>query len=143
MIGSQAPQGPLLSDSRQANQFYWSCKATPGAPARSCTHGHSWTRCLTLSDPIMQVAASHHQSCCESPSECPDPWCFFLAFIDTGASDTVVSHSGVRKLELMDRLHHRLSQLEAARTPMGILKELPTGECNLRLAVDYMCTHAW
>lgn len=55
----------------------------------------------------------------------------------------MVSHSGVRKLELMDRLHHTMLQLEAARTPMGILKELPMGECNLRLAVDYMCTHAW
>ena len=70
----------------------------------------------------------------------------FEAIIDTGASDTVVSHSVVRKLGLMDKLEHSdvtfVSANGRTETPMGILKELPIGVGNLRLPIDAMVTAA-
>ena len=70
----------------------------------------------------------------------------FEAIIDTGASDTVVSHSVVRKLGLMDKLEHSdvtfVSANGRTESPMGILKELPIGVGNLRLPIDAMVTAA-
>ena len=70
----------------------------------------------------------------------------FEAIIDTGASDTVVSHSVVRQLGLMDKLEHSdvtfLSANGRTETPMGLLKELPIGVGNLRKPIDAMVTAA-
>ena len=66
--------------------------------------------------------------------------------MDTGASDTVLSHSVVRRLGLMDRLlPSQISFLTAAgktEKPMGMLPSLPITLSSLRLHIDCMVTKA-
>ena len=70
----------------------------------------------------------------------------FEAIIDTGASDTVLSHTVVRKLGLMDRMEQSdMSFLTAGghvEVPMGVLQDLPIGLGSLSLPVDAMVTPA-
>ena len=70
----------------------------------------------------------------------------FECIVDTGASDTVLSHSVVRKLGLMDRLvPSSISFLTAAgktENPMGMLPNLPVVMGSLCLHIDCMVTRA-
>ena len=69
----------------------------------------------------------------------------FEAIIDTGASNTVRSHSVVRKLGLMDRLEPSDLFLTAGgqtEMPMGVLRELPISLGSLKLPIDAMVTSA-
>ena len=70
----------------------------------------------------------------------------FEAIIDTGASDTVLSHTVVRKLGLMDMMEQSdMSFLTAGghvEVPMGVLRDLPIGLGSLSLPVDAMVTPA-
>ena len=70
----------------------------------------------------------------------------FECIVDTGASDTVLSHSVVRRLGLMDRLlPSQISFLTAAgktEKPMGMLPSLPITLGSLSLHIDCMVTKA-
>ena len=70
----------------------------------------------------------------------------FECIVDTGASDTVLSHSVVRRLGVMDRLvPSNVSFLTAAgktEKPMGMLPNLPVTMGSLTLHIDCMVTKA-
>ena len=70
----------------------------------------------------------------------------FDCIVDTGASDTVLSHSVVRRLGLMDKMvpSHTSFLTAAGKTekPMGLLLNLPITICSLTLHVDCMVTKA-
>ena len=70
----------------------------------------------------------------------------FEAIIDTGASDTVVSHSVVRRMGLMNKMERcKTTFLTAAgkiERPMGMLRRLPITLGSLTLELDCMVTPA-
>ena len=70
----------------------------------------------------------------------------FESIVDTGASDTVLSHSVVRRLGLMDRMiPSPITFLTAAgktEKPMGMLPNLPVTLGSLCLHIDCMVTRA-
>ncbi|DBA68848.1 TPA: hypothetical protein ACH3X2_013331 [Trebouxia sp. C0005] len=70
----------------------------------------------------------------------------FDCIVDTGASNTVLGHSVVRKLGLLDRLMpSRMSFLTAAgrsERPMGVLPDLPVTLGSLCLHLNCMVTKA-
>ena len=70
----------------------------------------------------------------------------FECIVDTGASDTVLSHSVVRRLGIMNNLvPSQISFLTAAgktEKPMGMLTNLPITIGSLTLPIDCMVTRA-
>ena len=70
----------------------------------------------------------------------------FDCIIDTGASDTVLSHFVVRKLGLMDKMVHSsttfLTAAGKTEKPMGMLYNVPIQMGNLTLEIDAMVTSA-
>lgn len=70
----------------------------------------------------------------------------FECIIDTGASDTVLSHAVVRRLGLMDQLVpssiNFLSAAGKTERPMGMLPDLPITIGSLCLHIDCMITKA-
>ena len=70
----------------------------------------------------------------------------FEAIIDTGASDTVVSHAVIRRLGLMDQMvPSQVTYLTAAgksESPMGMMRDLPLRIGSLELDLDVMVTPA-